>query len=363
MKGEVMKTNAFWMALLSLSIIIILAACGEKATPTPVPTLAPPPTAEPTLTKEPTHTAVPTATPVPTATTIPTPTPWPILAVAKVSNPLFTVEDPDSSIVWWEKRVIYGDNFYENQLERPFTSKEMVYQPDIDIIRTSIANDDKFYYFTITMRDVDKTSKTLSGNYGIEFDRTKTGRGDFLVWVHDLKDQWSSENIKVFVDLDKDIGGPNPSLANAGFKGNGYESEVKIEEEKVAYARVMPGTPWAMQIAVSRLLLDNATEFLWNAWADKGLNDPGKFDYNDHFTFREAGSPIKTIEVYPLAALYSVDNTCRKPFGFSPKGYIPGTCLASAGVTGTGSTGGSCVPVCLMYDPTTGNCYQWSTCP
>ena len=281
-----MKTNAFWMALLSLSIIIILAACGEKATPTPVPTLAPPPTAEPTTTIEPTHTAVPTATPEPTATTIPTPTPWPILAAAKVSDPLFTVNDPDSSVVWWEKRVIYGDHFYENQLERPYTSKEMVYQPDIDIIRTSIANDDKFYYFTITMRDVDKTSKTLSGNYGIEFDRTKTGRGDLLVWVHDLKADWSVENIQVFVDPDRDVGGPNPSLANAGFKGDGYESQVKMEEEKVAYARVMPGTPWAMQIAVSRLLLDNATEFLWNAWADKGLNDPGRFDYNDHFTFR-----------------------------------------------------------------------------
>jgi hypothetical protein len=359
-----MKTRTFWLKLFSLSIIIILAACGEKATPAPTPTTAPAPTETPDPTKTPMPT--PTSTPIPTATPIPTPTPWPILVAAKIPDMEFTLDDSDSSTVWWEKRTITGDNYYEGQLERPFTAKEMVYQPDLDILHASMASGDKFFYFTITLRDVDKTSQAMTGNYGIEFDRTKTGRGDFLVWAHDVKKDWSVENILVFVDPDKDIGGLNPWLSNPDFKGDGYESQLKMEGEKVAYSRYVPGEPPKVEIAVSRLLLEDAKEFLWNAWADKGLNDPGRFDYNDHFTFREAGSPIKTDEVYPLAALFSVDNTCRKPFGFSPKGYIPGTCQ-TGGAGGGSSNGGSCI--CLQTHGSCPvaqcGCLQWNNpnCP
>lgn len=253
----------------------------------------------------------------------------PILVTENAPTPLFTIEDPDGGIVWSEKRVINGDNFNKNLFERPFTSKEMIYQPDIDILKASIVSDDKFFYFTLVMKSLDETTNSLTGTYGIEFDRTKTGRGDLLVWVRGLNDAWSSENIKVFIDADKDIGGPNPNLADAGFNGDGYDSEIKLDDGKMAYAQILPGTPSALQIAVSRTLLNNVTEFLWSGWADKGVNDPGKFDYNDHFSPKEAGSPIKGDEAYPLAGLYSIDNTCRQPFGFTPKEYIPGTCLSS----------------------------------
>lgn len=352
-----MNAKPKWMALLSLIFITTLVACAQPAAPTPTETVAPP-----TPTVAATQTPLPTSTPIPTATPIPTPTPWPILVSAKVPDPQFSMDDPDSSIVWWEKRTIYGDNYYENQLERPFTSKEMVYQPDLDILHAGIASDDKFFYFTITLRDVDKTTQSMTGNYGIEFDRTKTGRGDLLVWAHDIQKDWGVKNIQVFIDPDKDIGGPNPSLSNPDFKGDGYEAQLKMEGEKVAYTRWIPGEPPKVQIAVSRLLVDNATEFTWNAWTDKGLNDPGLFYYNDHFTFRAAGSPMTTDEVYPLAAVYSVDNTCRKIFGFAPKTYIPGTCQAGSGGS-DGSTTGGCV--CLVWDPKGALCLKWSSpnCP
>ncbi len=347
-----MKTRSKVITWFSLALIFILVACGQQATP-------PTPTAEPPL-PQPTSTPLPTSTPVPTATPIPTPTPWPILVSDKIPEKQFTLDDPDSSIVWWEKRTITGDEYYTNKMERPFTAREMVYQPDIDILHTDIASDDKFFYFTVTLRDVDKDSQSLSGYYAIEFDRTKTGRGDLLVWVKAPPREWTVKDIQVLSDSDRDVGGPNPNLSNPDFKGNGFDKTIAMDADKVAYARFVPGEPPLLQVAVSRLLLDNATEFLWSTWADKGLTDPGKYYYHDHFTFREAGSPIKADEVYPLAAVFSVDNTCSQPFGFAPLEYIPGMCQAGLG-SGSDTNGGNCV--CLRWD-NSGKCILWPPgCP
>ena len=84
-----------------------------------------------------------------------------------------------------------------------------------------------------------------------------------------------------------------------------------------------------MEIAVSRKLLGDPKEFLWGAWADAGLRDPQKFDYNDAIGLSAAGSPIKSNADYPLNALYSVDNTCRTPYGFSSTIGIPGVCTSA----------------------------------
>ncbi len=354
-----MKSNRYWFVLFSSLMIIVLAACGINTTAAPTATMEPTTIIVPTSTIE----IIPTI--APTATTAPTQTAIPILVSDKVASPSYTLQDSDSSIVWWEKRTITGDDRYKGQLERPFTSKEMIYQPEIDILKASIASDDKFYYFILTMQGLDKTTKSLTGTYGIEFDRTKTGRGDLLVTAYNLKDSWSPENVMAYSDPDGDVGGPNPGLANDGFKGDGYESEIKLEGDKVAYARILPGNPKAVQIAVSLKLLDGAKEFLWNGWADEGVDDPGKYDYIDHFTEREAGSPIISRETYPLADLYSVDNTCRKPYGFSPAEYIPGMCLIASPMAQTASSGSSegCTPVCRQYSANTNQCLIWSTCP
>jgi hypothetical protein len=327
-KGCKMKTNHRLVALFSSLIVLVLVAFSGRGI---------------------TNTGISNAL---TSANLIQATAGPAMAAANTPNPLATIEDPDGGLRSSEKRVINGDNLSKNLLERPFTSKEMIYQPDIDILKASIASDERFFYFTLTMKGLDQTTNTLGASYGIEFDRTKTGRGDLLVWVRGLKDAWSSENIKVFSDADKDIGGSNPILADIGFTGDGYEVEVKLEGSKAVYARMVPGTPNALQIAVSRNLLDNASEFLWGGWADKGVNDPGKFDYNDHFSAREAGSPVKADATYPLAGLYSVDNTCRQPFGFSPKAFVPGACQAS--LEGTSKSCGSpsfCCPMSGCSSP------------
>ena len=75
-----------------------------------------------------------------------------------------------------------------------------------------------------------------------------------------------------------------------------------------------------MQLAIKKSPLNNATTFLWNGWADDGVSDPMKFDYNDFFTLAEAGSPLSGTSDYPLKALYLTDNTCRLAFGFEATG-------------------------------------------
>ena len=131
--------------------------------------------------------------------------------------------------------------------------------------------------------------------------------------------------------------------------GDGYETEIALEGERAAYARVDPANAAAVQIAVSRALLDNDEEFLWGAWADKAVRDPAKFDYNDSFGLSEAGSPVKPSADYPLKALHSLDNTCRLPFGLEQTGNVPGMCKIGIPTPEPGESGKTCVCVEYVY--------------
>ena len=126
-----------------------------------------------------------------------------------------TLEDVDSSIKAKEKRAITGDNILNNLYERPFTSQEMVYQPDLNILTVALASDESFFYYTIALEDLDPDIGALTGSYGIEFDRTQSGRGDLLVWVKDPSVQWSVEGVTVYSDPNGVVGGIKPILAKA----------------------------------------------------------------------------------------------------------------------------------------------------
>ena len=292
--------NFLYVSVLVL-ILAILTACGSK------------PAAEIILD---------TATPEPTEI--------PKLAPGEITEPERILEDADSSIKAEENRALTGDNFLENLFERPFTSQDMEYQPDLNILTTSISNDENFFYFIITLDDMNTTSGKLEGTYGIEFDRTQTGRGDLLVWITRLSLDWSTNGIIVFINPNQTVGGLDPMTAEEGYAGKGYTQAVEMEGDKVAWTRISPDDPSAVQIAISRALLDDPEEFLWGAWADNGVKDPSLFDYDDHFGPSEAGSPLNTSEDYPLQALYSVDNTCRLPHGIDQmSSFIPGMCITS----------------------------------
>jgi hypothetical protein len=207
----------------------------------------------------------------------------------------------------------------------------MIYQPDLDIYTVNFAHDEDFFYFTITLYELNPDDWGLTGMYGIEFDRTKTGRGDLIVWVENPQDDWSVENVTVYTDINADVGGPQPIIADAGFDGDGYDTLMEPEGDKAAFARLDPDDPISVQIAVSRNLLEDPAEFLWGAWADNGLKNVAMFDYNDTMGPSEAGSPINTDADYPLNELYNLDNTCRLPYGFEQMGvFIPGMCITQA---------------------------------
>jgi hypothetical protein len=239
-----------------------------------------------------------------------------------------TLEDTNSSLKASENRAVTGDNFLGGIYERPFTRKAMIYQPDVDILTASVANDANFFYFRIKLDGVDPKTKNLTADYAIEFDLNKDGRGDYIIRVKDPSKEWSSAVVTLFSDPDGDVGGIVPISAEAGFKGDGYEKIMDTSAKDTSFTRLSPEDAAVVEIAVSRTLLGDPKEFLWGAWADAGLRDPQKFDYNDSFGPTEAGSPIKGDADYPLKALFSVDNTCRVPYGFSPSTVIPGMCTS-----------------------------------
>ena len=244
----------------------------------------------------------------------------PMLMPAEPPESERTLVDFDSSLRAYENRTISGDRFLDSMYERPFTSQEMIYQPDLDIISVDFANDENFFYFTINLYGMNPEEWGLNGLYGVEFDRTLTGRGDLIVLAENIQDEWTIENVSAYLDNNDDIGGPQPIIADAGFNGNGYDTQVTLEGDMVAFARISPDDPEAVQIAVSRNLLENPAEFLWGAWADNGLRDVTRIDYNDTMGPSEAGSPINTDPDYPLNALYNLDTTCRLPYVFEQMG-------------------------------------------
>jgi len=267
------------------------------------------------------------------------------LMPAEPPEPEMTLQDIDGSLRAYEQRALSGDRVLDNLYERPFTPYEMEYLPDVDIQIATIASDDDFFYFSIQLNDLDPAENALTGAYGIEFDRGKKGRGDLLVWVSSLTAEWSFDGLTVYEDKNKDVGGLNPILANEDHVGDGYETPVNFSQEKAAYARLSPEEPAMVQLAVSRALLDGAEEFLWGAWADRGWQDPGRFDYNDFIGPGAAGSSILDSGYYPVKELSKLDNTCRLPYGFNPVDDIRGMCLSKP-VPENGGGKAGCTQIC-----------------
>jgi hypothetical protein len=194
--------------------------------------------------------------------------------------------------------------------------------------------------------------------YGAEFDTDKDGRGDWLIWgASPAGTDWTTDGVEVWKDSNEDVGGarpqeddpPNPSA-------DGYDEQVfsggQGADPDLAWIRQAAGGG-KVQLAFKYSAIGNAPQFLWNGLADAGLRNPGWFDYNDHFTAAEAGSPnTYDGDRYPLKGLYGIDNTCRDAYGFDPTGDEPGLCLYPGTISGTVFRDFTC---CLDPDTTTGN--------
>ncbi len=240
--------------------------------------------------------------------------------------------DVDSSANAARKMVSSGDVFVQGLYERPFNATTMdKYFPYLDIVDIQGFKDDTWGYATITMVDKD-SNDGLPGEYALELDLDRDGRGDWLVRASSpASTQWSMQGVQAWKNSDADIGGVAVMAAdNKPRGGSGYEALVFDSGEgdliDGAWARIRPNDAKTVEIAFKLSMLGSPSSYAMGAWAGTNV-DPTMFDYNDHMTHAQAGSPNTGYEVYPLKDMAEIDNTCRLAVGFAPTGKEPGLCL------------------------------------
>ena len=266
------------------------------------------------------------------AATEPSVTPEP--AIVHITYPSFvegsnTFVTDFSSLDYAPEKSTVGDYYQMNRMERPFTTEDMDYLGDLDITRVDLKYSPPWFYATFFLAGDLRESGNVK--YGLEFDIDSDGRGDFLVWAAlPPGPDWTTDGVSVLEDRDNDIGGlyplqmedPNPAI-------NGYEMEIFNaglgDDPDLAWIRRDPEVNNQIQIAFKESFT-GSEGFLWSAWADEGLINPGMFDYNDQISFTDAGSPNDESPDYPLKAVEKVDSTCRSWYGMTPVGDEPGLC-------------------------------------
>lgn len=343
----------FKMYSLLLVILVFTLACSL---PLPFKS-AGEATVESTAVVKPTQTPRPTKEPTEAEpTTTPTVTPIVHLTKPDFSPPgkAQVIHDQESILKADEHQAYGGDEFLIGRYERPF-DQEMEYIPSIDIVQANLFRDEEndFVYTIIRLEEDPAMYPDLTFHFGIELDVGVDGRGDiFILSEMPASDVWSVEGVSVWKDLNKDNGGMTPMQSDPPAGGDGYE--VKIFDSgdgydpDLAWSRISVEDPKFIEIAFKKDLLDETGMFLWGAWSYLGSEQLGLFDYHDHYTFEEAGSPMKSeTEYYPLRDLYAMDNTCRAASGFTPLGGETGLCPAPAPAPGEPEQGGrNCRLVC-----------------
>lgn len=275
------------------------------------------PPGAPTETNNPTPT--PTSTPEPVHLTLP-------------GSPL-TLHTYISDIVTVDlaqDKTALGDNYAWSRLERPYTANQMEYRNYLDIYQVNLTVDEPWVYITFVL--IGKLPSEGDIRYAVELDLDHDGRGDFLVMASlPLDSSWTTDNVWVLTDADNDIGGLYPLyVEDTAQDQNGYEKEIfangEGEDRDLAWVRRDPDYRNQLQLAFKESLT-GALGFLWSAWTDEGIKDPSLFDFNDHISYEEAGSPNKGNYRYPVKAVALVDSTCRSWYGFLPTGNEPGLCF------------------------------------
>jgi hypothetical protein len=290
----------------------------------------------------PTRTQPPAFTPTASWTATPTAT-WTVVHQSTPPGATGTtryITDPISKDYAPQKRVPGGSDVYAGNLyERPYTSESMDYLPDVDLTRAELRIVPPWVYvtFQFVAARADGIGKTM---YGAEFDTNRDGRGEYLTWgASPSGPNWTTDGVEVWKDSNGDVGGPHPQLSDAPWTGgNGYDQKIfsggQGADPDLAWIRQIEGGA-KVQLAFKYSAIGGAPQFLWNGLADWGVRRPDWFDYNDHFTQSDAGSPLPIqADYYPLKALWGVDNTCRDAYGFAPTGGEMRLCQYYGSISG-----------------------------
>ncbi len=223
------------------------------------------------------------------------------------------------------QKIALGDSFRLGNFERLFTRDVMDYKKENDLLFIELAEDDDFFIFSIELVGPDDDG-FLSAHYGIEFDNDRDGRGDVLLWAKGGNHpDWTIDDVMVLRDSNDDVGGSRPVLPDND-NGDGYD-EVLFSPEVLND----PDSAWqrtsgnVIQLAIKKGMA-GGTRFFWKAWADSGLADPAKFDYNDSMSEEQAGAPNENSKLYPIGDLNLMDSTCWVAYKYEASGRELGGC-------------------------------------
>jgi hypothetical protein len=242
--------------------------------------------------------------------------------------------DYDSSKTANENRSPGGDRFTFTIFERPFNANQMdKYFSSLDIVDTLVFQDDTWIYGTLTLKSL-QDSDPPTAQYAFELDLDMDGKGDWLAMTTTPSStEWKVEGVRLFQDLNKDVGGSIARVTDddGTIPGDGFEVKVfdsgEGQDADMAWSRIAPQDPNTIQIAVKRALFDNDDKYMINMWAGSDLMDPALFDHSDHFTHEQAGAADTGFPIYyPIKEVYELDNACRMAVGFQATGGEAGIC-------------------------------------
>lgn len=225
----------------------------------------------------------------------------------------------------------YGDQFFINRYERPWTRGMGEYRGYLDIIRANLKYNPPWFYVQVFLAE--PLPENSAAQYAMELDLDIDGRGDFLIVVpHPSGEEWTVQGVAVLEDTNEDVGGVEPVLTEIlppDYNGDGYDKVIfqggRGDDPDLAWVRLNPEETNSLEIAF-KAELTGGTGYLWTIWADEGLKDPSRADYNDQFTFVEAGSPFPEHRYHPINEIYLLDTTCRSWYGYEPVGDEIGLC-------------------------------------
>jgi hypothetical protein len=355
-----MRKTLYHLFCLGVILSLLLTACNLPTAKPVEPSPPPPPTAKP-----PEKATVELPSPEPTAMPTPMPTDIPHTKIPGNVPGGTRIYDSEAYSTASLKYAANGDWYAHNRFERPFTPKDMNYLSYIDIQTFNISKDTEWFFVAVEFAELTNWVEGYEPAFGVEIDYDFDGRGDFLLWaMPSLEKDWSVKNLKVFRDVNRNVGGNRPDQAD-GKAGDGYEKLVFDaglgDDPDLAWVRIDPANPNFIQFAFKQSLIPGnpSNGFEAAAWADaSNLKDPAKFAYNDLMTIEIAGSPLKGDLNYPIKELYAVDSTCYRSFGTTAS-YAPLQCPVSEEKvkrpprenTPGGPTPVVCIPSLTHVDP------------
>ncbi len=251
-----------------------------------------------------------------------------------VGKVMQTVHDQVDENTASTKQAFGGDDFKNGKYERPF-DQDMNYIPQIDLETVKMSREDPLWIyvqFMVIGKFADSPSTTPQ--FMVELDTDLDNRGNYLVITGmPASTEWSVDTVQVLSNPDFNIGGTEPVKPDeTKSEGRGYYEEMfpkgEDSDPDLAWSRISADNPDMVELAFKNTLTGGEKgKFIWLPWSNVGMTDLSMFEFNDHFTYEEAGYPLKEDAVnYPIKEIWGVDNTCRVASNFTPEGYMPGLC-------------------------------------